>query len=677
MARAEAHKWEFKARFRRHAFGWRSQPAIQRVKQAVTEIRKVARKDPVLAAEGAVTFLERISPALEHVDSSSGAIGTAVNNAIAELVPIIAGAPADATTRDAWLERLWEAHEADQIPYIERLADHWGELCASKEVASAWADRLVDITRMALSPDRSLRGHFHGTSACLSALYRAERYAEIVDLLQADTIWPYKRWAVKALAAMGRKAEAIRYAESCRGPWTDDGEVDLACEEILLSSGLVDEAYERYGLRANRGGTYLATFRAVAGSTRTRPRRHPRRPREDDAGRRGQVVRRRQGGGLYDEALALASRTPCDPKTLTRAARDLAEAQPAFADARRPARAPLARAGLRLRDHGRRRVGGLLEHDQGGGDEREAATRSASASGRSSAARSRVASSRGSSDGSSAVRERALVHVAGPGSRQDDVRRGDARRPRTAARSSSRRAASGRRRAAALRGGRHARRPLRLPGGDASDAFFMTRLMEDYSEAVVLEGDNPLEFVDLAVFVAPAPAPGRTLFVRRKRDRAKEERAKADALERLLRRPDGVAELLGQMIGGPIVELARANPRLLEEARAKLLAGIAQARKAPAPGPTEHWALAEGYEGIEHAQLVVVNIRAEAERPRAEELVADVGRLRKDAALFDDILGSRGTRIPVTAVVANLADPEDRDRKKALARVRRAIASRL
>ena len=35
--------------------------------------------------------------------------------------------------------------------------------------------------------------------------------------------------------------------------------------------------------------------------------------------------------GLYDEALALASRTPCDPKTLTRAARDLADDQPVFA----------------------------------------------------------------------------------------------------------------------------------------------------------------------------------------------------------------------------------------------------------------------------------------------------------------------------------------------------------
>lgn len=206
-----------------------------------------------------------------------------------------------------------------------------------------------------------------------------------------------------------------------------------------------------------------------------------------------------------------------------------------------------------------------------------------------------------------------------------------------------------------------------------SDAFFMTRLMEDYSDVAVLEGDSPLGFVDLAVFVAPAPRRGQGLFVRRKRDRAREERAKADALARLLARPDGVAEFLEGMIGGPIVELARRHPALLEDARARLRQSIAQARRAPPPAPTEHWAVADAYQGVEQAQLVVVNIRSEAERPRAERLVADVGRLRQDARLFHDILGLRGTRVPVTAVVANLADPRDRGTRKALARVRRAV----
>jgi hypothetical protein len=82
--------------------------------QAVREIKVVARRDQVLGADGAVAFLERLSPALENVDSSSGAIGTAVNSAIAELVRIIGDAPADARTRDSWLERLWAAHEADR-----------------------------------------------------------------------------------------------------------------------------------------------------------------------------------------------------------------------------------------------------------------------------------------------------------------------------------------------------------------------------------------------------------------------------------------------------------------------------------------------------------------------------------------------------------------------------------
>ncbi|HVA91384.1 MAG TPA: hypothetical protein VNL71_16240, partial [Chloroflexota bacterium] len=300
----------------------------------MSEIKKVARRDPVLGGEGAVVLLERLSPALEQVDSSSGSIGTAVNNAISALAPLIAAAPADAKTRDRWLERLWAAHEADRIPYIETLGDHWGELCGSREVASAWADDLIGITRMARSSDPNLRGHFHGTAGCLSALYRAERHEEILDILKSEGMWHYRRWAVMALAALGRKAEAIQYAESCRGPWTPDGEVDAVCEEMLLSSGLVDEAYTRYGLRANRAGTYLATYRAVA---KKYPHKRPADVLADlvttTPGEEAKWFAAAKDIGLYDEALALAESGPCDPRTLTRAARDLAESQSSFAAA--------------------------------------------------------------------------------------------------------------------------------------------------------------------------------------------------------------------------------------------------------------------------------------------------------------------------------------------------------
>lgn len=75
-----SHAWAFRARFRRGAYGWKSSTlAVRRVREAVKEIRGVARRDPVLGAEGAVLFLQRVSAALEHVDSSSGALGTAVS----------------------------------------------------------------------------------------------------------------------------------------------------------------------------------------------------------------------------------------------------------------------------------------------------------------------------------------------------------------------------------------------------------------------------------------------------------------------------------------------------------------------------------------------------------------------------------------------------------------------
>jgi hypothetical protein len=332
MPKTGGHSWRFKARFRRHAFGWKSRPAITRLQEALTEIKLVSRIDPIRGAEGAIALLERISPALENVDSSSGAIGTAVNHTIAELVPVIVAAPADTSTRAAWLDRLFDAHGADQIPYIERLADHWGELCGTAQVASAWADRLVGVTRLALSPDKTVRGYFHGTSACLSALFAAVRYDELIELVRGDIFWPHKRWAVKAMVAQGRHMEAIAFAENCRNPWASDGDIDGLCEDILLSTGRVDEAYARYALTANRTSTYLGWCRAVM-------KKYPNVPRtvvlsdlvQLTPGDEGKWFAAAKDAKLFDEAIALANQTPCDPKTLTRAARDFAETHPAFA----------------------------------------------------------------------------------------------------------------------------------------------------------------------------------------------------------------------------------------------------------------------------------------------------------------------------------------------------------
>ena len=137
---------------------------MQRIKEAVTEIKSVARKDSHGAAEGAVRLIERLSPALEHVDSSSGSLGGAVYTAIEEMVPIIAAADVSSSQRQKWLERLHAASQADGMPYLETLGDHWGELCVTKAIASHWADEMVGITGMALSPDPNLRGHYHNAT---------------------------------------------------------------------------------------------------------------------------------------------------------------------------------------------------------------------------------------------------------------------------------------------------------------------------------------------------------------------------------------------------------------------------------------------------------------------------------------------------------------------------------
>jgi len=182
MTRTHSHKWTFPAQFRRGAFGWKFALPIQRLKEAVTEIRQVARREPVLAADGAVFLLEKLSPALEQVDSSSGALGTAVNRAIEALVPVIAGVDAPAPMRERWLGRLFDALQNDQMPYIERLGDRWGELCATPAIASIWADRLLPITARVMGADGAGE-HFVGTSACLNALHAAHRDEELLALV--------------------------------------------------------------------------------------------------------------------------------------------------------------------------------------------------------------------------------------------------------------------------------------------------------------------------------------------------------------------------------------------------------------------------------------------------------------------------------------------------------------
>ena len=294
----------------------------------------MARKEPVLAAEGSILLLEKLSPALMEVDSSSGALGNAVNRAIETLVPIIAKADVDPKARQRWLERLWQALQDDEMPYIELLGDFWGELCATQALASAWADEFLPVVQSIWSDRESGYGYFKGTSACLSALYAAGRYDELLGLLEEARFkwWHDRRWGVRALLAQGRKKDALSYAEVSRGLNAPDGHISAVCEDILLSSGLAEEAYRRYAIDANQATTHLATFRAIV---KKYPHKVPAEILHDlvssQPGNEGKWFAAAKDAGLYDAAIDLVSRSPTDPRTLIRAARDYAKTQPAFA----------------------------------------------------------------------------------------------------------------------------------------------------------------------------------------------------------------------------------------------------------------------------------------------------------------------------------------------------------
>jgi hypothetical protein len=56
---------------------------------------------------------------------------------------------------------------------------------------------------------------------------------------------------------------------------------------------------------------------------------------------------------------------------------------------------------------------------------------------------------------------------------------------------------------------------LTIPEGeDLGDDFFCGRFMDDYSEAVLIEGDAPVSYIDLRVFVSRPPRRSESLLIR-------------------------------------------------------------------------------------------------------------------------------------------------------------------
>jgi len=328
------HRWAFKARFRARAYGWRgSALAIKRLKEAVREINSVAKSDPVLAAEGCVSLMERLWPALEGIDTSSGALGGAVHRTLDELIPVLISAPADVLTRSAWLERLFQAVMDDGVQYLSPVEDRWGEIAVYPELMIEYAERLrVLIQRVWVEEPPG--GHVIGTAICLSCLLERGRYGDLIELLACARMrwWHWHRFGAEALARQGEWDAAIAYADGCRSPQgNDDRWIDRFCEDALIKSGRPDEAYHRYGLKAATGPTYLAVYRETVKRYPERDRRQMLLDLIETRGDRGKWFAAAKDAGFLEVALACAREFAAEPATLVRAARDFAAKEPKFA----------------------------------------------------------------------------------------------------------------------------------------------------------------------------------------------------------------------------------------------------------------------------------------------------------------------------------------------------------
>jgi hypothetical protein len=178
--------------------------------------------------------------------------------------------------------------------------------------------------------------YFKGTQAAFSALYAAGRHDELFALIAKSgyryTSWSYREWGAKVLVAAGKHREAIAYAEGAKGLNEPLGAIAMFCERVLLETGFGEEAYARYALAATYATTNLATLRAIV-------KKYPQIPREtvlhdlvaSQPGQEGKWFAAAKDAGFFKLAIELANRSPSDPRTLTRAARDYAVKQPEFA----------------------------------------------------------------------------------------------------------------------------------------------------------------------------------------------------------------------------------------------------------------------------------------------------------------------------------------------------------
>lgn len=335
MTKAAHGRWAFTTGLRARAFGWHgSAKAVARLKEAVSEIKAARKRDPVAAGEGVVRLAERIWPAFEQIDTSSGALGGAVNRALDALIPILIAAPADQATRSRWLERLFDAIQDDGVEYLMPVSERFGEIAVFPALRNLYADRTIGMVCAAWS-DPTPGGYVAVQTLCLSCLLEAGRYEELRDLLALRRVrfWHDERFLAEALLRQSREEDALAHAEAllAERPQYDARRIAALCETALARIGRRDEAYRRFALPYAGGTTYLATWRTLA---KRYPERGGREVLADliaARGQKGKWFAAAKAAGDLDLALECAADHEAEPSALVRAARDFQESDPRFA----------------------------------------------------------------------------------------------------------------------------------------------------------------------------------------------------------------------------------------------------------------------------------------------------------------------------------------------------------
>lgn len=190
-------------------------------------------------------------------------------------------------------------------------------------------------------------------------------------------------------------------------------------------------------------------------------------------------------------------------------------------------------------------------------------------------------------------------------------------------------------------------------GPEDFESFWSSELIENYSRGIVIEGAVSEEVVapDLVVFVIRPLSEGEALLVKGARAPRQIDREGMEIMERVLFRSDPKRV-------SALQEFERLIPSLGLTPRGS------------------GWAIRPDCSDITKAAVVVINVHHQRERLAADKLAAEIRRIREDPEVKDDVIGLRDARRQPAILVANLADPKDKELKKAVSRVRKVIATR-